>query len=186
MIPPRTHPGNLPLLIAAACVLTGSLTGCSVIGDMLPTPVRSVASVPASALGEVTEVTDLRVGDCLREVVEGLDVNASALPLVPCSERHEFEVYARFPVAGETFPGDNAVTAAAESGCGSRFAEFVLLEYRVSSLDFAYLTPTEQSWAGVDDLNDLDDRTAPGGREVSCLITDPAGALTGTLAGAAR
>lgn len=189
MISPRTHPGTLALLIAAASALTGSLTGCTVIGDMLPTPVRSVASVPASALGEVTEVNALRVGDCLREVAEGLDVNASALPLVPCSVRHEFEVFARFAVAGETFPGDNAVTAAAESGCGSRFAEFVLLEYRMSSLDFAYLTPTEQSWAGVDDLDDLpnrDDLTGPGGRVVSCLITDPAGAITGTLAGAAR
>ena len=180
MTRPRTHPRTPGLLFAAACVLTGSLTGCSVIGDMLPTPVRSVAPVPASALGDVTEVADLLVGDCLREVSEGLDLHASAVPRVPCTERHEFEIFARFPVTGDAFPGDNAVTAAAESGCRSLFEGFVLMEYNVSSLDFAYLTPSEQSWAGVDDLGN------PDGREVSCLLTDPAGAVTGTLAGAAR
>ena len=180
MTRPRTHPGPLALPIAAACLLIVSLAGCSAIGDLLPAPARSVAPVPASALGEVTEVTDLRVGDCLREVSEGLDVNAQAVPLVPCGDRHEFEVFARFPLTGDAFPGDNAVTAAAESGCGSLFEDFALVEYRLSSLDFAYLTPSEQSWADVDDLG------SPIGRDVSCLITDPAGAVTGTLAGAAR
>lgn len=183
MIPPRTHPGTLTLLIAAASVLTGSLTGCSVIGDMLPTPIRSVAAVPASALGEVTAVADLLVGDCLREVSEGLDVNASIVPRVSCDESHEFEVFARFPVPGDAFPGDNAVTAVAETGCGSLFEDFVLLEYRASSLDFAYLTPTAQSWADADVLASPN---GPGSRDVSCLITDPAGAVTGTLAGASR
>lgn len=180
MIRPRTHPGNPALLIAAACVLTISITGCSVIGDMLPTPVRSVVPVPASALGEVTDVTGLMVGDCLREVSEGLDVNASTVPRVSCEERHEFEVFARFPVPGDAFPGDDTVTASAESGCGSLFEDFVLLEYRLSSLDFVYLTPTEQSWTDADDLH------APGGRDVACLLTDPAGPVTGTLFGAAR
>jgi hypothetical protein len=179
MNPPSTRPATLALLIAAG-VLTGTLSGCSVIGDMLPTPARVVEPVAASALGEVTAVAGLLVGDCLREVSEGLDVNARAVPLVPCGSRHEFEVFARFPVPGDAFPGDNVVTAAAESGCGALFEDFVLLEYRVSSLDYAYLTPTEQSWTDVDDLG------APGGRNVSCLITDPAGAVTGTLAGAAR
>lgn len=192
MTRPRTPLGALALLIAAVGVLTGSLSGCSVIGDMLPTPVRSVASVPASALGDVTEVTDLRVGDCLREVSEGLDVNARAVPLVPCAEKHEFEVFARFPVPGDAFPGDNAVTAAAESGCGSRFEDFVLLEYSVSSLDFTYLTPTEQGWAEPAepdqpaDSEESDGLGSPSGHDVSCLITDPAGARTGTLARAAR
>ena len=177
---PRPRPRNPALLIVAAFVLIGSLTGCSVIGDMLPTPVRSVAPVPASALGEVTAVADLFVGDCLREVSEGLDVNARTVPRVPCGERHEFEVFARFPVPGDTFPGDNEVTAAAESGCGSLFEDFVLVEYTVSSLDFAYLTPSERSWVEADETG------SPDGREVSCLLTDPAGAVTGTLAGAAR
>ncbi|WP_166785652.1 MULTISPECIES: septum formation family protein [Cryobacterium] len=160
-------------LLAAAGLLSGALSGCSVVGDMLPTPGRSATPVPASALGQVTEVTSLRVGDCLREAWEGLDVTASSVPVVACADSHDFEVFGRFSVPGDAFPGDDAVTAAAESGCESRFAEFVLVDYRLSSLDFAYLTPTEQSWGGA-------------GPDVSCLITDPAGPLTGTLSGAAR
>ncbi|WP_166785527.1 septum formation family protein [Cryobacterium cryoconiti] len=161
------------MLVLTAGVMTGALSGCSVIGDMLPTPVRSVAPVPASALGQVTEVSTLLVGDCLREAWEGLDATASTVPVVDCADSHDFEVFGRFKVPGDAFPGDDSVTAAAESGCESRFAEFALIDYRSSSLDFAYLTPTEQSWGGA-------------GPDVSCLITDPAGPVTGTLAGAAR
>ena len=129
--------------------------------------------MPASALGQVTEVATLLVGDCLREAWEGLDATALSVPVVDCADSHDFEVFGRFPVPGDTFPGDDAVTAAAESGCESRFAEFVSVDYRLSSLDFAYLTPNEQSRAGA-------------GSDISCLITDPAGPVTGTLAGAAR
>ena len=175
--------------MAATCVLTGSLTGCSVIGDMLPAPVRSVTPVPASALGDVTDVGGLLVGDCLREVSEGLQAHAVTVPRVPCGESHEFEVFARFPVSNDAFPGDNAVTAAAESGCGSRFEAFVQLDYRGSTLDFAYLTPTEESWGAVDgpgSLGGSGSSGSPGGRDISCLVTDPAGPVTGTLAGAAR
>ena len=90
-------------------------------------------------------------------------------------------MFALFPVPGDDFPGDNAVTASAASGCGSLFADFSSLEYRLSSVDFADLTPTERGQAEVDDLNTSSARDrAPPHRP------GRAGPVRGTLAGAAR
>ncbi|TFC44857.1 septum formation family protein [Cryobacterium shii] len=155
---------------------------------MLPTVPVTAAPRTLSPLATVSPVTALLAGDCLTDSADeathddteatkedaGVDADVRTIPVLPCSETHDFEVFDRFPVAGEAFPGDMAVTAAAESGCASGFEGFTGMPYQDSSLDLDYFTPTERSWA------------EPGGRNVVCLIFDPSGAGTGSLKGAER
>ncbi|MBC7441291.1 MAG: septum formation family protein [Ramlibacter sp.] len=163
------------LVLPAAVIAT--LAGCSMVVDMLPKAPITDEPATVSPLAATTPVTGLLAGDCLtdaadRDLVD--DAGAAAASVVPCAETHDFEVFDRFPIPVDAFPGDVEATAAAESGCASRFEGFAGTGYQDSALDFAYYTPTEQSWA------------EPGGRNVTCLIYDPAGPGTGSLAGAKR
>lgn len=144
-----------------------TLTGCSAVADLLP---AAPASATTTTQRAVTRIAPrLAVADCL----DDLDAASPAgFPIVPCDAPHGYEVYAILPVPGDDFPGDDAVTAAAESGCATSFDAFAGIAYRDSTLDFAYLTPTDATWA--------DDQV------VTCVIYDPAGAVAGTLTDAAR
>jgi hypothetical protein len=165
-----TNPAR-PALAAVALVAAGLvLSGCSMVTDLLPKTPESAASTPAAVPGRETDVPSLRVGDCLNDPGGG---DVAALRSVPCSDRHDDEVFAEVAIPGKAYPGDDAVTAAAEEGCGSRFDAFAGIPYDRSELDFNYFTPTEGAWAGGDHV-------------ASCVINDPAGAVTGTLARAAR
>ena len=62
---------------------------------------------------------------------------------------------------------------ASDAGCLAQFDAFVGLAYDSSTLDFYEYRPSEESWASGD-------------RTVSCVIWDPAGQVTGSLAGAAH
>ncbi|MBM7505156.1 septum formation family protein [Agromyces aurantiacus] len=157
--------------VAAAAILAASLSGCSLIGDLLPAPQpqRDDTTQEITESGDA-DVFALRVGDCL-EMVEGEAVET--VPVVPCSEPHTDEVYHDFQMPDGEFPGDEAVTAAAEEGCLAAFEPFVGVAYDASTLYVAWYSPTQESWEGVDD------------RMVSCTVSDPAGDVTGTLEGAA-
>ena len=98
----------------------------------------------------------------------------SEIPVVPCSDPHDYEVYHEVEMPAGDFPGDEAITTQAEADCTAQFATFIGLPYDQSSLYFSYLTPTQQSW---DDAGD---------RLIQCIVTDQATQTTGTLAGAAR
>lgn len=98
----------------------------------------------------------------------------STVPVVPCSDEHDYEVYYELQLPGDEFPGEDAVTAAAEEGCAAQFEAFAGIPYDLSALNYKYLTPTEQSWTQLDD------------HAVSCLILDMDGQVSGTLKGAAR
>ena len=120
------------------------------------------------------DLYDLTVGDCLRfpdaqgEVIFGL-------PTVPCSEPHTDEVFAvvTLPNGDGDFPGMEAIGAQAEELCVAAFEGFVGLSYVESVLEIGLFAPDEEMW--------LD-----GDRLVVCMVNDPAGDTTGTLADANR
>ena len=160
------------LIAAAALTVALPLAGCSAVLDLLP------VDAPAPERDETTQeiveesqadVFALRVGDCMNTVEEEV---VSEVPVVPCGEPHDEEIYFDFTLDEGEFPGDDAVLEASESGCYAEFEPFVGLAYESSTLDFYAYRPTAESWA-------------QGDRVVSCVIWDPAGAVTGTLAGAA-
>ena len=82
------------------------------------------------------------------------------------------EAYAEFELAQGAFPGEDEVARQADEGCTAEFTEFVGLGYDESALEVLYYYPSAVSW--------IFDRT------VVCVITDPAGEVTGTLRDAGR
>jgi hypothetical protein len=126
--------------------------------------------------GEITRdgnvsAFDLKQGDCFdlpKPNGEVYDVDG-----VPCDQPHDAEVFSTFDIESGDFPGQQAVIKQAQSGCTSRFGDFVGMPWQKSRFEVQYLYPTEQSW------------TAQNDREVVCVVTDPKGKLNvETVAGA--
>lgn len=127
------------------------------------------------------DVFQLAVGDCwdlpesLQEGSAGEDVQeVNTVPVVPCTEEHDMEVYAVFDLDDGPWPGQDVVADEAQNGCLARWQSFVGLDYSESSLDVYKLFPILESW---EDMGD---------REVTCSIYDPAARTSGSLEGAAR
>lgn len=115
-----------------------------------------------------TDVFSVKVGDCINAT--GGD-EISSIPVVPCDEPHDQEVFDRFDIDGDTFPGDQAIEDERVAYCeGDAFTSFVGVSYEESMYATSGLTPTQSSWD-------------QGDREVLCTIGDPAGQTTGSLKG---
>lgn len=145
-----------------------ALGGCSALFPPSAPPATD------SATGEEIEQTDtdvfaLAVGDCLNDTSSE---EVAEVPIVDCADEHDFEVYAEFEVAGDEFPGVEAIRAEADETCLAEFEAFAGIPYEESMLGYTSFTPTEESWTQGDD------------RLVSCIIGDPSGKTTGSLAGA--
>lgn len=124
--------------------------------------------------GEITESGDadvftIQVGDCMSESATG---EVQDVPVVPCDQPHESEVFHSYQVPGDTFPGD--FESIVQEQCFPAFQAFVGLAYEQSALDITWLEPTSESWTQQND------------RELLCMIFDPAGQTTGSLQGANR
>lgn len=169
-----------PAVVLASAAATLVLGGCAVLSSFVPAvePERD-ASGAVTEGEEHTDVFALRVGDCLaaegRFEWDGTDdaelEDVAEAPTVPCSEAHETEIYHAVQLSGDRFPGDEQVGQRADETCHDAFSAFVGLSYEESYLDFTWLVPTEDGWAGGD-------------HEVLCLIGDPSGLVTGSLEGA--
>ena len=115
----------------------------------------------------------IRVGDCIGG---GIDGEVESVDGVPCDGPHELEVYFAFnlPEGDGAYPGDTVVEDLANDGCLDAFQPFVGETYEASIYGFTTLTPTKNSWDGLDD------------REVLCMLGNYDGTLkTGTAKGAA-
>jgi hypothetical protein len=131
----------------------------------------------AIATEGAVDAFSVALGDCLNEPpVEGDEAEVvESVRAAPCDQPHTGEVFALFDLPDGDFPGDDAVTTAAEEGCLEEFDAFVGLAYEESALDFYTLQPTQDSWEQAED------------REVVCVLEDPeTPEVTGSLKGAAR
>lgn len=137
-------------------------------GSSVPTP--SSADVDA----EDTSVFTLELGQCFDDqVIEG---EVQEVPIVPCDQPHDNEVYAIFDLEGSgAYPGDDVVQQQAGEGCLAEFEPFVGLDYQSSVLDASFLSPTAQGWVELGD------------REVVCYVFRlDLQKVTGTLRGTAQ
>lgn len=121
--------------------------------------------------GTWVELYDLNVGDCLNSSVA--DDSSETVPVVPCGELHEDEVYFAFDLVEGPFPGYDVIDAAVEDRCMSEFEAFVGEPYEESPYDWFPYSPSDTSWAFGD-------------REVLCLAYYPGGDVVGSLAGSGR
>jgi hypothetical protein len=113
-------------------------------------------------------VDEIEVGMCFD------DQDGSAvehLPTRPCDEPHENEVFHLFDVDGETYPGQDALTADADAVCrGDAFTTYVGQPVDQSRFEVYQILPSEDSWGRGD-------------REVACVLYDP---VDNTETGSAR
>lgn len=155
-----------------AILATTALSGCSVIDSLLGEPGSAVRDEE----GQVTESGDvdvfaIAVGDCFDdEDTSGTEI--TSVPIVPCEEPHDNELFHEFTLADGDYPGDDEVATQADDGCFAAFPNFVGIAYEESTLEYFPITPTSASWGGGD-------------RVIQCAVYDPAGKTTGTLAGKA-
>lgn len=101
------------------------------------------------------QVATAEVGDCV--VTADIPDDVTEIPTVDCGEAHDAQVVGKFDLDDGDYPGDDAVTTAAEEGCVTEFESFVGIAAADSSLQISYVYPTEQTW---DQAND---------REVICF-----------------
>lgn len=168
----RTLTRALVSVAAAAVVIP--LSGCGLIsnlaGGSAPQPERDETTQEIVEEGDA-DVFALMVGDCMNEVSEEV---VSEVPVVPCDQPHDEEVFFDLTLEGDVYPGDDAIQSQSDDACLAQFEPFVGTAYDVSTLAFYAYRPSQDSWEQMDD------------RVVSCVIYDPAGQVTGTLEGAAR
>lgn len=165
--------GSGTATVVAALALAVALTGCAAInvfGNSSGDPERDSETQEITSAGQA-DVFSIKVGDCLHAVQND---TVEAVPVVPCGDPHDEEVFAEFSLPDAEWPGRDAIDAAATEQCGPAFREFVGLPWEESALNWYPLTPTEQGWAEVGD------------RLVQCVIYDPAGKVSGSLQAAGR
>ncbi|WP_051720317.1 DUF4190 domain-containing protein [Streptomyces sp. NRRL F-2799] len=111
----------------------------------------------------------LAKGDCFDgdDEPEG---TVDGIRAVPCSGKHEGEVFATFTLKGGAYPGDDAVTDAAERCVGLRDAYAMDAWALPYDVDVFYLTPSKETWS-------------LGDRRITCILgsTTEHGTLTGSL-----
>lgn len=160
-----------------AATTTTALTfdpGPTVTVPDITVPDITVPSTVAPGGGQTGTISvfELEVGDCIG-TPSGPTVTG-----VPCSQPHDFEVYALFDVPGGAsapYPGDASITDTADTGCqGDRFTDYVGEPYSTSEIYATSLSPSEATW------------TQQGDREVVCLARAQSGQLTGSVHDANR
>jgi hypothetical protein len=110
-------------------------------------------------------VFSLRPGDCIDSSPNGLGVT-----VLSCATPHDGEVFATFPLAGSSWPGEAAVQSQASNGCLSRITGYLNPQFANAGLAQEYYYPDEMAWrAGV--------------RTVVCEVSASTGQLTGSVRG---
>lgn len=137
------------LALAATTALV--LSSCAV----LDTSGSSKEPPRDEADGKITETADadvfaIKVGDCLNSAGLG-EGEINTVPVVPCSDPHDGEVYAETTLPSGEFPGEDPVAQQADAFCYDQFSPFIGTSWEESTLDYYPLTPTEAGWKGIDD-----------------------------------
>jgi hypothetical protein len=125
------------LLPAIVCVLVAA--GCT---DDAPERDADGQLVTSGDLS----VFDLVPGDCLL-LDESLEPANETLPVVPCEEPHEGEVYALVEIDDiDVYPGERELSDRAELECLAEFSGYVGVDLADSVLFFTYMIPSIRGW----------------------------------------
>jgi hypothetical protein len=107
-------------------------------------------------------VFSLQVGQCFN------GQNGLGITVLPCSTPHEAEVFATFQLPDESWPGDDAIQAAAQAGCQQQIAGYMSPQLAGGALSQEYIYPDQLTWsAGV--------------RTVICDVRSDNGLITGSV-----
>ncbi|MDG4827292.1 septum formation family protein [Asanoa sp. WMMD1127] len=121
-----------------------------------------------SASGGEVSAAKLAVGHCVDGLKETDDL--AGLPVLPCEQPHEGEVFAIFALPAGPYPGDAALGRQAQQECLKRFETYAPSSVADDKVELFYLHPSQLSWTSGD-------------RGVTCVATDPTAKRTGSLKG---
>ena len=156
---PRRRRSLAAILIG--CFAAICLIGLGAVAAVLLLHGRTHA--PPTALPSVFR---LGVGDCVNSGPGGI----SSPTVVPCSQPHDAEVYARFALAGHGWPGSAAIGTQAHQGCNARLGGYLNPQLATAVLAESYVFPDQGAWNA-------------GERAVICEIRSTTGKLTGSVRG---
>jgi hypothetical protein len=106
----------------------------------------------------------LHPGQCFNSLPNGI----AGAHAVPCRQPHDGEIYGKFRVAGQSWPGAAALGEQARQGCQSRLGGYLNPQLDTSGMADSYAYPNEGAWqAGV--------------RSVICEIRSTQGKLSGSV-----
>ena len=144
-----------------------------VIGGLIAIGAADQAQ-PSPSTGQVnsggsTNVFSLRVGDCFQNPT-GADASlgVSYVSVVPCTTRHNAQMFAEFRVTGSSYPGTASLLRQADRGCRARISGNLVKSKVTSTMELHFLYPFSGSWS-------------EGHRTISCLIVDAKPDLTSSL-----
>jgi hypothetical protein len=116
-------------------------------------------------------VDEMRAGDCFNA---GEEESISDVDGTPCTEAHEYQVFAVGNHEAASYPSDPELETVFTSVCEAPFQAFVGMPYEDSELYANMITPSEESWADGD-------------RSFICFLYDPNDStLTASMEGAGR
>jgi hypothetical protein len=116
-------------------------------------------------------VFDLVPGDCV-VLADDLEAVNETLPVVPCEEPHQAEVYALVEVDDlDAYPGERELSDRAELECLDEFADYVGVDLVDSTLFFTYMIPSVRGWQEEQH------------RTVVCLVVAAGRPIEGSVAG---
>lgn len=118
-----------------------------------PRPELTSTTLATAPEAVFVSIRDVEVGQCIAALPAGELVND--VPIVPCDDAHEFEVFANTVLTGEGFPDD--VFDAANDVCLPFFEGYVGESYASSDYFIEVIAPTEGGWKAND-------------RAVNCLL----------------
>ena len=156
--------------VAAARDAHHATAGLAALAEVLVDPVLAVALVGGYLVsarrgddGSLTSagnvgVDDLRAGDCFNS---GDESEISDVDGVPCTQAHEYEVFALANWQGDgTFPPDSQLEEIFFEICEPSFTAYVGEPWETSAIFGSMISPSEESWGAGD-------------REFICVLYDP-------------
>jgi Septum formation len=125
---------------------------------------------PRSTAGAVTRPgtvapADLQGGDCV-EVPRDVSGPVTAMPIMPCSQTHNGQVFATIAADDTSYPGDNTLETEGLDKCRAAAQDY--LDGKQTLLHVVVFVPTSTRW----DLGD---------RKESCLLVDREKDITGEI-----
>jgi len=168
------HHRRRALLAVGVLSLTLVASGCGAILGEAFGPADAQRDEPG---GEITAASDadvfsLQVGDCF-SAADTATSEVSEVPVVPCDEPHDAEIYAETTLPAGDFPGDDEVLRLADEYCLAAYEAFVGVAADESEHVAWPFTPTQDGWE------------VQGDRVVQCVVDTMGTEITGSLAGTA-
>ena len=150
---PHTHLSRLSALV----LLVLLATACSSTSPSSSAPADGPGSAAASADASVLSALVLEVGDCfITDDVSTVD----AVTVVDCDAGHVYEVFglSDYDAADDAdFPGDDALSSAADDACRPSFEDYVGVSFDRSEWFGTFINPSPETWANGD-------------REIVCVL----------------